>query len=239
MTGLPVAPCPRCRQPVVYGERKCRACQQPFDYGASAPPEPSEQQVAHVVAQLRAQIAAQRAQAQQQPQAAPPAAPSGGAADFVDSGRFDEATARDVEPDEIPGFVDSSLFAAFTPKTVQVAAVDGLEQTSQQDVGEVFVQRSADVVPTRAAEVGEVSTEEIPGFVDSSLFAKFTPAEVQAQHVDGLETGPALRKAKPKAARGAGEPADDFEMDEIRCHSCGSKSKVYRCRACGTARKLD
>ncbi len=268
---LQVAPCPRCRSPIVFGERQCRSCAQPFNYGATPPPEPSPEQVQHAIATLRQQMAAQQQVQQQQAQqqqaqqqqdarqramqdqaleqaAARRANTAAGAADFVDTGRFDSATAGEVEPEEIPGFVDSSLFAAYTPKTVNVAAIEGLEKTARDEVGEVAVQRSADMVPTSAARVGEVTTEDIPGFIDSSLFAKFTPDHVDVQLVDGLDIGGGgnLRKTALPSAAGAmgasrgGRPGrrltGEGDLEEIRC-VCGAKSKSTRCPACGTIRK--
>jgi hypothetical protein len=42
---LPTAPCPACKTTIVFGQRRCRACGQAFEYGAHAPPEPTAEQV--------------------------------------------------------------------------------------------------------------------------------------------------------------------------------------------------
>ncbi len=54
---LRLAPCPRCQHSVVFGERACRHCAQSFDYGPSAPDEPSAQAIAAALATIGLAVA--------------------------------------------------------------------------------------------------------------------------------------------------------------------------------------
>src|SRR5437879_5911903 len=47
---LRVAGCPRCKNPLVFGEVICRSCGQTFQYGANPPPTPTTAQIAEALA---------------------------------------------------------------------------------------------------------------------------------------------------------------------------------------------
>lgn len=115
---LPTAPCTHCRARIVYGQRSCPACGTRFDYGPTPPPEPTPAQVqeALVAAAMQERMAV----------SVPDGAPVGDAG-FVDRGRYDEVSTVPVVPEAIPGFVDSTLFKAFTPDVVETETVEGLE----------------------------------------------------------------------------------------------------------------
>src|SRR5688572_28770260 len=211
---LKVAACPVCKQPLVFGERKCRNCGQVFQYGAAPPPEPSFSEIA---AALRAAgqpvpdyLTFDEAPAPPRPApasrpAAPPigqparAAPPQRRADVpqlegLDTGRFKSIDV--VQTEDIPGFIDSSLFAQFTPKEVDVAPVFGLE-TGRVEVGEVRAIPSVDVDHTARPDVGEVVTTQVSGIFHSD-FLKAPPVPIDAGGLEGLEQSPST--ARPRAA---------------------------------------
>lgn len=196
-----------------------------------------QQRVPSVDQQLQAQLNAQAAvqaqlQAQLQTQAAPSA--DSGQADFVDTGRY-AGTNEAVQTEAIPGFIDSTLFAAFTPKEDASTRMEGLEGTAH-DGGDAPVltgdPRQLGVELTAQEAVGEVAVEDIPGFIDSTLFAAFTPETVETQEVAGLEKSP----SRPRAF--ASEAADG---DDGACNSCGTKFPLdrSRCPSCGNPRSTE
>ena len=112
---LRTAPCPSCADTIVFGERRCRSCGTAFDYGATPPPEPTAAQVFDALAGMPTVSVVQRPA-----EAAVPTLPG------LDTGRYDVG---EVEADDVPGLIDSTLFRAMTPETVDVAPISDLERT--------------------------------------------------------------------------------------------------------------
>ena len=235
---LRVAPCPRCRSALVFGERRCRSCGQSFDYGATAPAEPTPEQVhdALVAAGMLRVADAAPAPAGPPPAVAPPAVPPSTAAAAVlvapmpglDTGRY-EATG-DVPVQDIPGFIDSSLFAAFTPKNVDVMPLAQLERTSNDGVGDVAPVVTPGLERTRQDVDAAVPLMPLVAIEHTALVAAAVPVPV----VPVPELEASLR------ARRAGEPAPRVlargELAAVICRSCGHRHAHQRCPQCGTAR---
>ncbi len=174
-----------------------------------------------------------QAQLQSQLQSQAPSATSGQAA-FVDTGRYSGAEAP-VQTEAIPGFIDSTLFAAYTPKEDSSTPMAGLEGTAY-DAADTPVltadpRQMGVELPSQAA-VGEVEVEDIPGFIDSTLFAAYTPPTVQTEAVAGLETSP----SRPRAFQSSGA-----DVESSACVSCGTGFALdrSRCPSCGTPRSSD
>lgn len=247
---LRVAPCPKCQSPLVFGERNCRTCGQAFNYGARNPPEPS---FAEVVEALRAGGHAPPSLDSEVPRAVPPNAayraatpapaphprsiPSGAPVSDaptmagLDTGRFEPV--GEVSIPDIPGFVDSSLYRAFTPAHVDVQQVADLDTGRAADVGAVRVQLVPGVEPTAKEAVGAVPTEDIPGIFHSDfLRAPEVPIIVAA--IDGLERSPRAEhrtSATGPAGRRKGRSAG--ELEPCTCN-CGTTHRLPRCPSCGT-----
>jgi hypothetical protein len=253
---LQVAPCPRCRGAIVFGERQCRACEQPFDYGASPPSLPPPQQVWEALAavgQIPAEPAAAQALAHAIQQsytrfssvvaaaAASQAAPAGAVTSAersvpqladLDTGRFESPGV--VATQDVPGLVDSTLFAAFTPKDIQVALIPGLEQTGQAPTGEVRVVPTVDV-ERAAVDVGEVQVQRVPDIFHSDFMK--APEGVQTQRLDIIDSSPSAvadrgRTATRDAARKAAEKSAG-QLNKVLCR-CGETHRLPRCPSCGT-----
>lgn len=251
---LRVAPCPKCQQPLVFGERSCRTCGQVFNYGARNPPEPT---FAQMVEALRAaghpppRLDEEAPPASPRPtlrSAAPPApaphprsVPSGAPVDDapaiagLETGRF--ASVGDVAIEDVPGFMDSGIYRSFTPDSVNVQQVAGLETGRAADVGEVRVQRVPEVEPTVKEAVGAVRTEEVPGVFHSD-FLKAPDVPLRTQTIEGLEAsprGPERRKpaavAKAQGPKGVRKAAVD--LGRVLCQ-CGEAHRLSRCPSCGT-----
>ncbi len=154
---------------------------------------------------------------------------------LVDRGRYDDVSAAPVQTEDIPGFVDSTLFKAFTPDVVEVDRIEGLEQTSYDAAGAAVV--ATEYVPvehTAQASVGAVSVEDIPGFVDSTLFKAFTPDVVESEAVEGLEVS---ESAAASRARPTKKRSDDGGLRA--CSDCGTPHDKVICPSCGARRKSD
>jgi hypothetical protein len=257
---LRIAPCPRCQAFAVFGERACRSCGQPFEYGPSPPPLPSTQQIVEALraagvtpaasaaapaspgdvlappADVAVRPAALRPDAVRAsasgPDAAlaveaapaPAAAPAG-----VDTGRFDVG---DVVPDEVPGLIDSTLFAAWTPAHVDVEAVPGLETTAVAAAVAVPAARLADLELAHAA-VGDVAVDVVPGVYHSDMFAAGVDVVAGAAAAGPiLEVSPGALRPTPRAARKA-SGADG--LARLACPGCGTVHAASRCPSCATA----
>lgn len=232
---LATAPCPKCRTLLVYGQRQCMRCQERFDYGASPPPEPSADQIREALAHTQAALQAQQQAAQVPPvPQAPPVAQA--SADLIDRGRYDDALATPVQTEAIPGFIDSTLFAAFTPKEVAVERLADLESTQVADEGAPVPAEPAglELELTSYGEVGEVQGEAIPGFIDSTLFKAFTPDHVETETPEGLEVLPTAFAAR---ASRASVPAGEDGL--VACRDCGTPHDRAVCPACGARRGDD
>jgi hypothetical protein len=259
---LRIAPCPRCQAFAVLGERACRNCGQPFEYGPSPPPVPSTEQIVEAlraagvlpaagppaptpasssdvlappvdvaVRPAAVRPAAVRA-AVSVPDAAPvvEAAPAVAAAPAgVDSGRFHVG---DVVPDEVPGLIDSTLFAAWTPAHVDVEAVPGLETTAVAAAVAVPAARLTDLELAHAA-VGDVAVDRVPGVYHSDMFAAGVDVVAGAAAAGPvLEVSPGALRPTARAARKA-SGADG--LTRLACPGCGTVHAAARCPSCATA----
>jgi hypothetical protein len=232
---LPTAPCTSCGQRVVYGQRRCPACGTTFDYGPTPPPEPTPAQVHEAHAFAQSQLAPSLTAAAPAAARAREAMPLDATADFLDTGRFDDVPDSQVVPEAIPGFIDSTLFKAFTPAHVDVEAVDGLEQTAYDGGGAgVFLSEAPPVEHTSLGAVGEVATEAIPGFIESTLFKAFTPAVIQTEAVEGLEISTSAAASGQRPARA---PAGGGKGAGLPCRDCGMAHDETSCPACGARRR--
>ena len=245
---LRVAPCPRCQRPLVFGERTCRGCGQPFNYGTRNPPEPSAADVAEALraaghlpvgaapAAPAPTPGAHRGAAPApapHPRSIPQGAPVGDVPELagIDSGRF--APVGDVSVDDIPGFVDSTLYASFTPKQVAVAQVAGLDTGRADQVGEVRAALVPGLEATGRDLVGAVPTEDVPGLFHSD-FLRAPEVPLARERIEGLEVSPRGRPTAASAsARGARKGRGSDELPTITC-MCGTAHRLPRCPSCGT-----
>ena len=225
------APCPRCQNTIVFGERQCGKCQMAFDYGPTAPPQPTQ---AEIMAALLAvspapgpQPAAEHAQPTTSPTPDASAAESGGL-EGLDSGRA--LRIGDVEVEDIPGFIDSTLFACMTPDHVDVVVPVGLEVTRYATA--VVQVRQAPEVDSGRAAVGEVGPlDAIPGLYGSDMFkAHIDVAAGAAQASAFLEVSP--QRAPLTSTRKV--KVDQSALRPVLCTQCGTKHGRSRCANCGT-----
>jgi hypothetical protein len=130
----------------------------------------------------------------------------------LDTGRAQQVGAVSVE--DIPGFQESSMFAAMTPAHVTTQAVAGLETTAQAKVGDVFAAPQ-------------------PSGLFHSDFMK-APEGVPTQQIDGIEGHPAsgTRTAKAAPAKGKGKKGG-VELEKVVCR-CGEPHRLSHCPSCGT-----
>jgi hypothetical protein len=225
---LRVAPCPRCANALVFGERQCRQCGQTFQYGQPEPPIPT---FAQIVEALQAVGVA--------PPAMPPPAildvtplePEVPQLEGLDTGRFQDV--GNVGAQEVPGLVDSTLFKQFTDTPVHVQRLFDLDEGRFDEVGAVAPAFTPGLEVTPNAEVGDVFVQPVDGLFRSDIFA--SPGDVVAGRVDGFEPSPAQPKLKASAstkARKKGAVPDD-ELARVVCR-CSEIHRLPRCPVCGT-----
>ena len=220
---LRTAPCPRCQALVVFGERQCRSCAMPFDYGANPPPEPSAAVVFDVL--MSVELPPQAA-IMPRPSSGPVtvAQPASAAANDtmprLDTGR--QAPVGDVATEDIPGFVDSTLFAAWTPPNADVATMPGLEVTRQAEV-QVHTTMLAGIDST-PVPVGDVVTQAVPGLFGSDVFRTDVDVAAGASASPSLDVTINSRPARPTPA-----------LLRVSCPSCATMHAQSRCPSCGTA----
>jgi hypothetical protein len=245
---LKVAACPVCKSPLVFGERRCRKCGQSFNYGASAPPPPSFAQIVEALSAAGHEIPMELFGDDPPLPPAKPAASAGGPVrggaaapqtpqrppepkvptmEGLDTGRF--KSVGDVQGENIPGFIDSSLFAKFTPEHVDATPIFGLD-TGRAEVGEVRVQQAPGIEMTSVDDVGEVQTTNISGIFHSD-FLKAPPVPVQTGTLEGLDISPSVTRAKPTKKDDKQKKTD--ELRAIVCR-CGETHPYPRCPSCGT-----
>lgn len=255
---LRVAPCPKCQHPLVFGERSCRTCGQVFNYGTRNPPEPSFPQMVEALRAagypppsldepVRTPSGPPRSPAPAAPAPHPRSIPDGApvadatapgapAMAGLETGRF--ASVGYVAIEDVPGFMDSGIYRAFTPDAVNVTPVAGMETGRATEVGEVRVQRIAEVEPTAKDAVGAVSTQEVPGIFHSD-FLKAPEVPLRTQAVEGLEASPSTQsRRRPKseasaAPKGKGRARSAEDLGRALC-LCGETHRLPRCPACGT-----
>jgi hypothetical protein len=254
---LPVAPCPACGGIVVLGERRCRTCGQPFDYGAVAPVEPNAAQIAAALGAFPSMAppsgpafvaAAQPASSDQDSvfgalgdahAAIRPALSSGAPpAALLNPGTVEPGLELDtgrhsvgvVVPDEVPGLIDSTLFAAWTPAHVDVEIVPGLEPTaSTRDDGQTFVNTLIDLEQTGVGAVGPVAIELVPDVFHSDIFR----ADVDV--IAGASQAGDLLEVSPVAARRGRSSSTNGGRARAPCPGCGILHDAPRCPSCATA----
>jgi hypothetical protein len=242
---LQVAQCPRCKSALVFGEKSCVHCGQTFQYGASAPPTPTQAQIDEALRVARAPPRANAglAQAQQSLDAAvrartqqsvPPGtspgaprggAPTGGTVEGLDTGRFGDVGT--VESEEIPGFIDSTLFKAFTPAHVDTQQVNGFDGGRFAEVGQVAMAAPVGLEATARDDVDVGFVGTVSGIFGSDIYDTRN-VEVQPPPVDGLDASPSVQRAT-KLKR-----VTDENLEKIVCR-CGETHRLPRCPSCGTA----
>jgi len=229
---LHVAPCPRCQAAVVYGERACRTCQQPFDYGSAAVPIPDFETV-------RATLVAYGL-----PPPAPPLLDLGAilapdTAPVVDDGmaafveRTEHAAVGNVTEERIPDLIDSTLYRSMVPAEVQVERIVDLESTRAERAPDVALDlETASMLDTGrfdGSRDAAVAVEDIPGFIDSSLYAAFSAGPVDVEVVPDLET---QGRVRPKRAPAA------LDDELVPCRDCGTGYVGSVCPSCGARRSV-
>jgi hypothetical protein len=251
---LRVAPCPRCRQPIAYGERKCRNCAQVFDYGPGGPPEPTWRQVEEALRAAAMPQAAQPAQAhpQAQPSAQAPARtprryipepsadaePEEEAHDTeegprpllgIDRGRFEPT--GDVRSHDLPGLIDSELFRASTNVPVAAPLIPGLDAGRFEPAPEVRVALIPGLETSEPAK-DAFAVPMISGVFHSDIYK--TTAEVPVARIDGVEPSPSAMRPRASAGKGKGakRPLRDDELSRIVCR-CGELHRLPLCPQCG------
>jgi hypothetical protein len=248
------APCPRCQAVVVFGERFCRSCGQNFDYGPTPPPAPTPEQVVAVLQGLGLLPTAAPPVAPVVPVVAvtpvmpagdvvtarpapprvvsvPEGAPVGGDPAGIDTGRFHVG---DVVAEDVPGLIDSTLFAAYTPAHVDVEAVPGLETTSFDGVTGTAATLALPGLETSHIDVGDVVVDTVPGVYHSDMFAAGVDIAAGAAGAAAvLEVSPgALRpvRSPSSARRGPNDP-----LPRMACPGCGTLHAAPRCPSCASA----
>jgi hypothetical protein len=240
---LQLAPCPRCQAAVVYGERNCRHCGQDFDYGSAAVPIPD-------IHTIRAALMAYGLPAPEPPvldldaimNAPPAAAPpvptrppepvydDGGLSSLVE--RTGHVDAGAVVDERIPDLIDSTLYRSMVPAVVPVEFVEGLESTHVEVTSDVAIDlETVSVLDTGrfdGSRDAAVVREDIPGFVDSTLYAAYAQGPVETEVVPDLEIMGAMRPKQVVAARKKDDP--------IPCSDCGTSFAGTRCPSCGARR---
>ncbi|MCP4498959.1 MAG: hypothetical protein GY822_03205 [Deltaproteobacteria bacterium] len=242
--------CFRCNEPFNYGpnpppEPPQNVLEEVYKRGmqelqAKAPPAAGAPPIRAAAAPARAAVQPPPAQARPQSQVQPlPAQAPGDAWDkrigaqpvqgavesFVESGRFDDANAHSaVEIEEVPGLIDSRLYGAFTPERVFSPPMEGLVTPNEAPAAIPDGPTAAEmgVMTTEYAAVGAVASEVPEGFIDSTLFAQYTPKNIVTESMPGIERVNE-KLLSPSAA------ADDTK----RCSSCGTALRKPICEACG------
>jgi hypothetical protein len=242
---LRVAACPRCKNPLVFGERICRKCGQTFQYGANPPPQPSYAQVVEALAavglppppgpqQQSSSPPQQQPQPQPQPRAQQSANPFG--AD-LDHGRFEDV--GDVDIPDVPGLLDSGIFKIFTPEHVDAAPVFGLDSGRFEDVGDVRAVVTPGLELAPRDEIGDVFTQPPSGLFHSDIF--HTDGDAATGTMPDLELSTSA-SAPPRSATSTTSDAakakklkrKEDDLGTIVCR-CGERHRLPRCPACGTS----
>lgn len=217
---LQVAQCPRCKMALVFGEKACVHCGQTFQYGASSPPQPTP-------AEIRAALAVAGApprpeSSQPMPAASRPSATA--TVEGLDTGRFNDV--GNVQTEEIPGFIDSTLFKAFTPARVEAQPVSGFDGGRFADVGNVATAAPMGLEPTARDDVDVGFVNSVSGIFGSDIYDTRN-VEVAPPPVEGIEASPSVQRAT-KLKR-----VPDDELTKIVCR-CGETHRLPRCPSCGT-----
>ena len=213
---LRTAPCPTCKYTIVFGERRCRSCGMAFDYGAAPPPEPNAGDVFDALAGT------------QEVQPSPPRpliAPARvNIVPGLETGRFEVG---EVEVEDIPGLVDSTLFKSMTSNHVDAPPIQGLEFTQQISTDGAVRVEAVPGLERRTEDVGDVFPAAIPGLFGSDLFRAGVDVAAGANRAsDFLQVSPSagrMIKSKPPSNR------------RTTCATCSSVHGLARCPSCGTA----
>lgn len=152
-------------------------------------------------------------------------APRGGEMEGLDTGRFNAVGT--VQSEEIPGFVDSSLFKAFTPAHVDTQQVNGFDGGRFAEVGQVAMAAPVGLEATARDEVDVGFVGTVSGIFGSDIY-NTRDVEVQPPAVEGLDASPSVQRAT-KLKR-----VPDNQLTKIVCR-CGETHRFPRCPSCGTA----
>jgi hypothetical protein len=227
-----VVPCPTCRSAVVVGERHCRGCGQRFDYGATPPPEPSPQEIYAALVAAGVIAAPVPPVFEPAPAGGPPtstAAPTSADTD-IEQSRYDDV--GDVDALEVPGLIDSSLFAAMTPAQVDVQMIEGLEPTSAPAVVTAPLQRLEGLLDRDDLDIAPVAAgDEVPGLFHADMFR--VDIDVPA---GAAAAGDVLDVSSYSSRRRTAAQATVEEISRIVCVSCGTQHAEQRCPRCGSVR---
>ncbi len=218
---LRTAPCPRCQALIVYGERQSRSCALPFDYGPNPPPEPSADAVVDVLMSVDLPPLPGAPAVTAPSPAAQPRDVDVGTMPGLDNGR--SADVGDVVSEDIPGFIDSTLFAAYSPADVDIGTMPGLEATRQADV-QVRTRMLSDI-DGQPVPVGDVVTQPVVGLFGSDLFRADVDVAAGASASPSLDVTTNSRPTK--AANTVGR--------RVICATCATIHQLSRCPSCGTA----
>src|SRR5207253_1615527 len=107
-----------------------------------------------------------------------------------------------VNVEDIPGFMDSSIFKALTPQHVDTKPVADMQTTAQ-------------------AEVGEVRTQDVPGIYHSDFMKAPDGTAADVTKLDFVESSPNAG-ARITVARTAANKKRIAELPRIICR-CGEK----------------
>jgi hypothetical protein len=165
-----------------------------------------------------------------QTRAPEPAYDDGGLSSLVERTEYSDAGA--VAAERIPDLIDSTLYRSMVPKEVSVDEIEGLESTHVEVTSAVPIDtETASVVDTGRYDGSRdavVASEEIPGFIDSTLYAAFSRGPVETEVVPELETHGVMRPKRAAVVRGPNDP--------VPCSDCGTSYAGVRCPSCGARR---
>ena len=227
---LRTAPCPNCQGFVVFGERACRRCHTPFDYGPTPPAVPSAEQVNEALAAAGAPPEAVMPTAAGAVRSSPPApttatGPAIPMMEGLDTGRYDVG---EVTPQQVPGLIDSTLFASMVPERIDVVPMPELEPTHLEVAGIVHVMPTPDLEVLDRSAVPDAPVALLPDLMDNSAGGRGVDVVAGADQSADLDVLPSAFHVK--SHRGV----DSEPLSRAACASCGEIHSVARCPACGT-----
>jgi hypothetical protein len=199
---LPTAPCPACKTTIVFGQRRCRACGQAFEYGANAPPEPTAEQVFDALMQGAKGGTATATSAGR----GPTLTPYGPTLPGLETGRY---TVPDVAV-ATSSVIESTRLVPTETAFLPIAPVPHLEPTQL---------RGGDVQVTPAL---------VPGLVGSDMFRVDVDVRAGASLSGGLlevtvHAG-RHRRADDDERRWSVCPACSTHHSAARCPGCGQRA---------------
>jgi hypothetical protein len=224
-----VVNCPICNQYVVVGEPFCRYCTQRFDYGAVALPAPTASEIQVALAQVGQKMVPPTAQAGAQAAAqAPSPGVQGETASFVETGRHDHETGRNMDVSSLQG-LEPTQFE--TPGRGEVVGAPMLDYISTDE-------ELALVNPRNHGAPLTLSESNLPGvhhseaghslddLLDHELFAAFVPNDLPTPSMESVEH---LASAHMPARK----EVDTRSAAVVVCSECGTEFDAKLCPACG------